>query len=1264
MSVKLRPITPADKSRMTPHASVSRITSSPSNGLDKAMSLPNNVVSSTAFGKVIHNVDDAEDKIFEDKYTRVGYIDLVKPVLNQFLAGRAAPIWRRVLRMSQDEIMSIINVNTIYDREAGGLIPLSSIGTKPFDPERFIYGAELLLYLLDEVDIAQVLEQTLVKKFFLPFMDREQQAAYKDGLFNYGQIYEMSNDELAEALQGERQGWFYANYAINLDNSDFVPAQREFIYEHLGDSMFENYDGTLSQFSNVDILIMLKRDGLDALKKQVMNYVFVLPYGYRPTIDNRVDALTVQYNKLVNANNELQGILDRREPTIYTVMNKYREVVQYVRNIFIGDDYVIHAQRLMDYKSISDTISGKKGLMRDRMQGARIDYSGRAVIISDPEMPIDTIGVPKSMLAKIMEPAIIRDMRKKHKKFAYKNMTRFSSSNKVDEDGFTYMQYMEEYFKSEDRYGAVGRQPTLFYLGIQAFKIRPVDGDAIVLSPLVVEPFNADHDGDTMHFEAAVTEAGQKELRENMFFKNNMHYPKNGAITPVVRHEIFYGLWVCKARSMEPGGVEYSPEALKKLTEDLLPEGGYGFMHATYEALCNHRIRVYDIITTPKGPKPAGVVALEYCVYRSSLPSNPAPKDDFSSPDFVVNAKDITKRALKYAGTNSAIFLSSVNMFVRLGFAVAKLWPPNISILSDSDINVVIKNLVDEFNRDIIEREEFVNIGVETEEEFSAYFAEKYKALERTIKGYKSKDKYTKKETLVPGIIHTHLSPDNGYRLMVESGAKGNDGNTMQIFGIKGRVQKDDISSFNSIVAGCYSEQLTGMDHLITAYGSRKGISDKVLATAEPGYLSRKLEHAGSIITINADDCGTDAGLEFELSDIVPFLDESNISKYGIYPAVGSNPVEVETFWNRMETNMQFGAATDYLSKLLVGRYVIEDSGESVYIQDEAQAKHHIKGQWYKKSHGVVSMRSPIYCKCPCCQKCYGYHTADDTLVAPIGTGVGFIAAQAIGEPGTQMTMKNFQKGGVVTEANLTSQFELIEDYFELHNFANKRRNKRGIINYDRISPVSGYIKEQYLGNGGKRIIVTETDDENDFKNLIPGTTKIVVDENVKLKSYVHTGESFQAIQGDLNMKEVFKHRGYDKAASYLALKLHNIFLDQDVAFKHFECMVTAMTVFVLLTETQDNGYSKYGAGSVYHAGSVLTLPEFFFSNSGAAGIKTLLGLKNLPKFKSDFFESILMENMDSYVPRAILMNPNDSMSNPITRAAFGLKIGIGTDMQ
>lgn len=1268
MSVSIRPINMADKKRMAP-SEKQVINSSPMVRLDTAHKYEHNVVSSSIFGTADHSDDpDCNEKVYEDRFTRVGYIDLTCRVLNPFLAGRNAPVWRAVLGLDTNTIVGIVNGTIVWDNQKESLISYTDIGPTVFDRERYIFGADLLLFLLSMTNPKERLESMLIETYVTPLLTKDEYEAYEANHSFLGEVVAMDPQDIIDGRLGADEGWLFGNYFIDLESGSLSSQRIDELYARLMESV-ENSDITnMKQFPIISLLIsMVHGDGEEALKSQILEYVFVLPEGYRPTIDGRVDVITSQYNKLANANIELRDILEQQQnPTCYAVLNKYREVVQYIRNIFIGDEQVIKQQRLKDYKSISDTITGKEGLMRGRMQGVRIDFSGRTVITCDPEMPIDTIGVPRSMLYKIAEPNVIRSLKKENsnlsKKVQYRNLSRLSTTSKSDVDGLTYGDLLDRWLAEKPRYGIIGRQPTLFYLGIQAFKVKPVDGDAIVLSPLVVMPFNADFDGDQMHFNMAQTEEANAEIKKRMAFTNNIRYPKNGEITVVTRHEIIYGLWMCSVTKDKENARHVSRDEVMRIVESMGMPQNNGYAKSVYDAVCKQKINIYDKVDTNYGTQSAGIAALSYALYGGVNMQNL--EEVLGGKG--IKAKQITKILQEACGSNTNAFLASINRLVKLGFSIAKIWPPNISTIVDSGVQEHVKKLIDDFNKDVLEREEYVNIGIEIESEYSNYFNKRWSELRDGNDG-------------VVKYLLDNLGNDNGYIAMMNSGGKGDKNNIMQIFGLKGRVQKNDTTAFNSIIAGSYAGQLTGLEHFISAYGSRKGIADKVLATADPGYLSRKLEHAGSIITVFNEDCGTSDGMEFTLEDIVPFLDDSQISRYGVRVPTTS-PEDAEEFRNTSEYKTQLLAAREYLSKIIVGRWCVDnESKASEFIPNIDAAHQFIDRCWgyidtkthrfVKTGDGTVTMRSPVYCKKPCCQKCYGRDIAAGKDYPDLGRPIGFIAAQAIGEPGTQLTMKNFQKGGVVTDANLTSSFKLIEDYFELHDFAG-RKTKHGVITYDMISPVDGTIKEQYLGNGTKRIIVVPdnpTDPVVKARMRSLSSKKIIVHAQTKLKEHVLEGDSFQKIQGNLNMKEVLRYRGFDKAASYLSLMLYNTFMTQDVNFKHFETIVSSMSVCYMLADAQnvyDYKSLHTGASTNYKAGSILTWPEACYDIAGqAVYMRTLLGLKTLPKYKNDFFESLLMESMDSYIPRAILMNPNDSMTNPITRAAFGLNIGIGSDV-
>lgn len=1217
-----------------------------------------------------------------DEYMRVGVIKLGAPILNPFLAGRKKSIWSVVLGRTTEEINRILRAELLYDKELDSEISVNSIdSTVSYNKERYIFGASYLLKLLDDVDIFERFKQACIESYIVPALNKDERELYKEGELNCGEFFKVDQemlpdeDRIGQNYQDVMKlyGYIFADYALNPDGSDISSESWDRIFK------LKNRSIELKQYDKVSCLYnCLEHNGIETLKSQVMNYIFVMPYGYRPTIDNRIDKLTFLYNQLMIANVQLieqnANVVDK---PLRDCLAVYRNVVDLIEVIFVGNPITEKRYRLKNYKSISDTITGKEGLMRGRMQGVRIDYSGRTVISENPNMPIDTIGVPRKMMKVLAEPNVIRDLKAGKldevtglnlSQAANKmNLSKFSQNKDSEICEMTYDDIFDEWMKLEDRYVVIGRQPTLFYLGMRAFKVKLVNTNTIVLSPLVVMPFNADFDGDQMHINMPVTERGMQEVLDKMTFKDNLFYPKNGALTIVMRHEIIYGLYMCS--HIEPSGNAVSNSSFSEI----------------YDCVCNEQIAIEDIISGI----PAGKIALAYALYGSQASIEKA------STLTDIKAGVINDKLSIAYNLNSTEYLDAINRLVRLGFCVSKIYPPNISTVIDPKIKEHVTELCDNFNIDINKRREFIEIGLEIEDELSTYFDDKYKVLNSDIKSY----------------LAESLDEDNGYMQMYKSGSKGDMNNITQVFGFKGQVQRGNGTGFNSIVEGSYSGQLTGLEHFITAYGSRRGIVDKTLQTADHGYLSRKLEHAGSLVSIVADDCKTDKYLSFYISDIVPFLDEGVISDQGVFPINRSN----EQFYKTNEYKLQCDAAIDYLKTILVGRRCFDSAkGELVNITNEKQAVDLIKQEWnipadwfdtnfnyvYTDSDGElvypgkmpVKMRSPIYCDSSCCGECYGRdiakygadaqrtHKKIFTDAPGIGRGVGFIAAQAIGEPGTQMTMKNFQKGGIVSEANLTSVFDLIEDYFELIDLS-KHKGPRNDAMCDYISPAYANIVTQNLNNGTKLVKLIPVDlhkeaiaadlSEEDINELDIfnkdeiaswNRKKIIVDISTQLKTYVSRGESIQVHQGNLVINQILSISGYDAAAKYLTLRLYDLFKDQDVNFKHFEVITSAMTIYYAHKDLKLKNGNTIRAGSTFTKQLANQLVNYE-DNIGFIS-KTLVGVKMLPKYKNDLLESILMENMDNYIPRAMFLSQYDSMTNPITRAAFGLNIGIGTDVE
>lgn len=1269
------------------------------------------VVDPELFGVTKKHREDKE-KSYEDEYMRTASRHLTIPILNPFLAGRNAKAWKLAFPKYKSYIEQIVAGEVAYNVEEKRFYHINELDKVYYDREVWKIGGEILELIFDETDFEESFVNALWGTYILSmYSDREKEAIPDYNVLGVIEETDFSNIQASYENDEEAFVWLIGNRVFypsvklvkvkdgdttsyNLVELTFGSEEyKEYVRqlsEHVEDVNSVMFDG---QFEQIATMAAIMRNP-QQLKGQILHSIFILPYGYRPTIDKRVDPLTKEYNRLIKLDTELLEAIRYQDKKVKFVLVKYANVVKHLTNLFIGDS-VLAQYSGKAYKSLADGLGGKKGLMRDKLQSCRSDFTGRTVITSDPEMPVDMIGVPKNMIHKLCETGAITMAREDSTKdWDKRNRAVLLNHGKVQS---AYNRYAEKYAKN--MYFGIGRQPTLWNLGIQGFRVKPVDGNAFVLSPLVVEPFNADFDGDTMHGFVANSPEAVEELENVMASTNNLYYPKSGELTVVLRHEILYGLYMASAIREHENSRTYSFEQIEAMF-DGEENADWGKGKHIYEAVCRNKIAIYDKVPfLPKysydskdGYETAGVTAIKYILgdknsryamgvmplsaYGSTVlkkkkvvQPDGTEKEDWvrvEVHDKTLNKKWFNEVVVKHIIQDKQRFTRTINSAVKLGFAIAKIWPPSISTITDIDTS----ELVAEFNKKISEREELLNMGIEIESAYSQFFDSELKKLDEKVYHHVLEhlgaDIEEKDGKSVPAESVNSLQ--NGYLAMMLSGAKGNRSNVMQIFGIKGRMQKDDVTSFNTIIGNSLSKGLTGLEGFITAYGARQGLADKVLSTAEPGYLSRKLEHAAAAWHITNRDCGTDDGIHWTFEDFLGHIETTDVTSGDavIYQAIKT-----------------------MVSKMFVGRYIIHN-GQSIYIKDEASFTSYTNNDtndhgtdlfdlyvaelvkddegnavintWQeppvKDEYGRIIrwgtrkeliVRSPITCRNTCCQICYGKDLTTNLRYPRMGKPIGFIAAQSIGQPGTQLTMKNFQRGGVVSDANLTSSFDKIESYLDLTDLKNQKSSKITLA-YDALSPVEGRVVAKSDGTGRKKIAVLNEKGKDQVAQK-----NFYVPDSVELKSYVNVGDSFQRIQGDLNICEVLKYRGFESAYKYFILILQRIFnAETYIDTKHFEVIIGSMCSWITYNESDTNTL-----------GECLSLIEYnerlYRNNEVLSGRFTLTGLGALPKFRKDFFESMIMEDMKTYVPRAILMSPSDDMKNPKSRISFGQLINMGT---
>lgn len=1138
------------------------------------------VESKEIFGNPDIVTDPEQRVVLNDVYSRKGVIKLVQPVVNYLTLGKRLQVITRLFDREFDEDESLndesdidqeskdkINLRkfadgtAVFDRETGEVLIGAKLNNISYNPERYMFGAEYLRYLVNQLDIVEELE-TYLKK------------AVQKCLKSLRLDSQISNILIT---RGGGDLWlvddYFASVAGIKDISVLEPVFRQWCEAALN-----------RRLNRLTLLLSMRDKGKSSILDSFQSQVIVIPIGFRPRYNEMRDPLTIAYNRIVLMNEQLAQIMSAYNPKLSEIVMSYRKLVAAVASV------QVEVQNPYDKRtqSIYKLLAGKTGFIRDKMLGVRADYTGRSVIIVNPELSIEEVGIPITMAEKLYELRALKKYGETHSDPA-KLLT---GKKKNQEELRKCIQDIADYI-------VIGRQPTLYRLGLQGFKVKVLStGNSIELNPLCTPAFNADFDGDQMHVDVPISAEAREEVEKLMLITNNIYLGRSGECHIAPRQEIIYGIWkaqICKL------------------------DGEQRVCSASFEEVRQHLINmdwdINDYVYYNGRKMSVGEYGLRLCLPEEDRDIQLGTRNK-STGDISVSESWFKKYLGKLGERNRRAFVRTVDNLVKLGFIVAERWVPSIPVLYYPSV----RGMIDEFNESMQLRESYFNRGFESENDFSVYYDEQCNKLkERVIK------------VLIEGF--RNMEDASGYYEMMISGARGKDTNLLQTFGMKGRVTKNSVESFNTLISSSLVEQMSGFESFICSFSGRQGLIDKSIETYGPGYLSRQMQHVASPVIITNEDCGTTDGLLIDFDCVKTVLGGKELS--------GDDALDNNT-------------VRDFVAKILVGRYIVEAADK---IETEQQAKdaydkyvaevvgHKDDTVEFVKKSGL-HLRSPLTCKNPCCVKCYGTYLGTRTEVV-VGTPVGFEAATSIGEPGTQLTMKNFQSGGIAGQKNLTSSYATLEGYLHIKNLAGDASNKNNYVyNHDWISSVSGHVKPIGCGDGTVRVFIV---DDNGKSLRIP---KIKYPENKKLKEYVHKGESILAIQEDYSIPEVIKERGVDEGVRYLTLFLYNLFNKEvEVNLKHFEVLTSGMLMYVCI---KGNDYFK--------TGHYYSMSEYYEHNhSDCRFYKRLLGLKSIPLFRDDVFAGIEYENIGEGLTRSIHYSGRDEMKLPLVRYMFGLKENFGS---
>ena len=805
------------------------------------------------------------------------------------------------------------------------------------------------------------------------------------------------------------------------------------------------------------------------------------------------------YRRVINRNNRLKRLIQLNAPDI--IVRNEKRMLQEAVDALIDNGRrgrAVTGANNRALKSLSDMLKGKQGRFRQNLLGKRVDYSGRSVIVVGPSLKIYQCGLPKEMAIELFRPFVM-------KKLVDDGLANnIKAAKKMVEKGEAAVWDALE-FVIKDHPVMLNRAPTLHRLGIQAFEPVLVEGRAIKLHPLVCTAFNADFDGDQMAVHVPLSAEAQTEARVLMLSANNLLRPQDGGPVTIPSQDMILGAYYL-TYSRDEGDVNH---AFADTDEAMLAyDAGVVTLHTPI------RVRMYREVDGVKRHKLV-TTTVGRLIYNEAIPQDlgfvdRADPDTMFDPEinFVVGKKKlgqiIDKCITRHGFTVAAGVLDAIK---DLGYHYSTLGSLTVAI---ADMTVPSKKyeLIGETEQEIVRIDKQYRRGLITNEE---RYRLTVSAWEKTTKD-------------VTDALQESMDQYNPIFMMADSGARGSMAQIRQLAGMRGLMADTAGRTIEIPIKANFREGLSVLEYFISSRGARKGMADTALRTADSGYLTRRLVDVSQQVIIREPDCGTLDGIEV-----------SEIEEYGQV---------IETFAERLH-----------------GRYPTEDivdpaTGELLFTKDTMLRKDDAK---ILEGHGIkaVKIRSVLTCRARSgvCAKCYGINLA---IGEPVGAGeaVGIIAAQSIGEPGTQLTMRTFHTGGVAG-GDITQGLPRVEELFEA------RKPKK----MAQLAEIGGKVSiEETKRNVMCNLTITADDGE-------VVTYPLPYSAGIKVKEGDTVAKGDQLTEGALSPHEVLRIRGLSACHNYLIREVQKVYRQQgvDTNDKHIEVIVSQMMRKVRVEEAGDS---------------------------------------------------------------------------------------------
>ena len=927
----------------------------------------------------------------------------------------------------------------------------------------------------------------------------------------------------------------------------------------------------------------------------VMNVVPVIPPELRPMVQLdggrfATSDLNDLYRRVINRNNRLKRLLELGAPEII-VRNEKRMLQESVDALIDNGrrGRPVTGAGNRPLKSLSDMLKGKQGRFRQNLLGKRVDYSGRSVIVVGPELKIYQCGLPKEMAVELFKPFVMKELVKRGLAHNIKNAKRMVEKLRPE-----VWDILEEVIK--DHPVMLNRAPTLHRLGIQAFQPILVEGRAIKLHPLVCTAFNADFDGDQMAVHVPLTPEAIAEARFLMLSVNNLLKPQDGKPVTVPTQDMILGAYYLTVQIDGEKG-----EGMYFKDED---EAMMAYQNGDVGLHCKVKVRRFKTDENGNVRSKTIETTVGRLIYNQGIPQDLGfvdrtdPEKEFDLEiDFPVIKKNLGTIVAKCINVHGLSESAEVLDYIKAtGYKYSTKGAITVSV-ADVAVPAAKKDILAAADKDVENIHRQYKRGAITNEE-------RYNAVIKV---------WEKATADVTEAMKKNFDELNPIYMMAQSGARGNMNQLRQIAGMRGLMADTSGKAVEIPVKSCFREGLDSLEYFISAHGARKGLTDTALRTADSGYLTRRLVDVSQDIIIRKEDCGSHEGIMLE--DIKD----------------GNQLIEG-------------------LEERLVGRFLLEDfkdpkTGE-VIVDSDTMITDKMAKDIVATGVTKVWVRSILGCKCKhgACSKCYGMGLATRQRVN-LGESVGIIAAQSIGEPGTQLTMRTFHTGGVAG-GDITQGLPRVEELFEA-------RNPKGLAT---ITEIDGtvQIKEE---KKRKEVVVVGKNDAKTY--VISFGSKLRVKDGDTVKA----GD--QLTEGSINPNELLAIRGPEGVYEYIIAEVQKVYRNQgvDINDKHIEVIARQMLKKVRIEDPGDTGF---------YTASLVELLDFEEKNAEmiaegkrpATGKRALLGITKASLATESFLSAASFQETTKVLTEAAIKGKVDNLIGLKENVIIGKLIPTGTGLK